>query len=71
MKRKILKTEQHARRAMSLDEYCDRYGLGRTRAYGEIKSGRLQARKCGKRTIIAEDDAEEWLRRLPVIGVSR
>jgi hypothetical protein len=34
-------------------------------AYGEIKQKRLRARKAGKRTIIAEDDAEDWLRNLP------
>jgi hypothetical protein len=54
-------------RAMSVDAFCDRYGVGRTTAYGEIQSGRLLGRKCGKRTIIAEDDAEDWLRRLPAI----
>jgi excisionase family DNA binding protein len=59
------------RRAMSIDEFCERYGPGRTKAYEELKSGRLRARKCGKRTIITEDDAEDWLRRLPVIELAR
>jgi excisionase family DNA binding protein len=54
-------------RAMSVDQFGLRYGVGRTTTYEEIKSGRLRARKCGKRTIIAEDDAEDWLRRLPLI----
>ena len=54
-------------RAMSLSQFCERYGPGRTKAYEELKSGRLRARKIGKRIIIAEDDAEDWLRRLPVI----
>jgi hypothetical protein len=54
-------------RAMSLSQFCERYGPGRTKAYEELKSGRLRARKVGKRIIIAEDDAEDWLRRLPVI----
>lgn len=52
---------------MSIDEFCQRYGPGRTKAYEELKSGRLRERKIGKRTIIAEDDAEDWLRRLPTI----
>jgi hypothetical protein len=30
-----------------------------------LDAGRLKARKAGKRTIIAEDDAEEWLSLLP------
>jgi excisionase family DNA binding protein len=54
-------------RAMSVDQFGLRYGVGRTTIYQEIKSGRLRAKKCGKRTIIGEDDAEDWLRRLPLI----
>jgi excisionase family DNA binding protein len=54
-------------RAMSIAEFCESYGLGRTKAYEELKSGRLRARKIGKRTVIIEDDAEEWLGHLPVI----
>jgi hypothetical protein len=41
-------------RAMSLLQFCARYGPGRTKAYEELKSGRLRGRKVGKRTIIAE-----------------
>jgi hypothetical protein len=56
---------------MSIAEFCERYGPGRTKAYEELKSGRLRGRKIGKRTIITEDDAEDWLQHLPVIGGSR
>lgn len=56
-------------RAMSLAEFCHRYGPGKTKAYEEIKFGRLRARKIGKRTVITEDDAEDWLQHLPVIEV--
>ena len=55
------------KRAMSIAEFSGNYNIGRTKTYEEIKSGRLRGRKIGKRTIITEDDAEEWLRRLPVI----
>lgn len=58
-------------RAMSVVEFCNRYGIGRTMAYAEIKTKRLRARKAGKRTIITEDDAEDWLRHLPVIEAVR
>ena len=54
-------------RAMSIAEFCERYGPGRTKAYEELKSGRLRGRKIGKRTIITEDDAEDWLWHLPAI----
>jgi hypothetical protein len=72
--RKISKVEQQRRagqRAMSIAEFCESYGPGRTKAYEELKSGRLRGRKIGKRTIITEDDAEDWLRCLPVIEVAR
>jgi hypothetical protein len=54
-----------ARRAMSVPEFCRRYGPGKTSAYQEIQAGKLRARKVGRRTIITQDDAEDWLRRLP------
>jgi excisionase family DNA binding protein len=61
--------ERRARqRAMSVDEFCERHNVGRTLAYGEISAGRLRARKVGRRTIITDDDAEDWLRCLPFIG---
>jgi hypothetical protein len=69
--RKISDAERSRRahqRAMSLVEFCHRYGPGRTKAYEQIKLGRLRARKIGKRTIITEDDAEDWLQRLPTIA---
>ena len=56
---------QIRRRAMSLAEFCELYGPSRTRTYEEIKRGRLRAIKCGKRTLVTEDDAEAWLRSLP------
>jgi excisionase family DNA binding protein len=54
-------------RAMSIDQFCQRYAVGRTTVYGEIKQGRLRGLKVGKRTIITENDAEDWLRRLPMV----
>jgi excisionase family DNA binding protein len=54
-------------RAMSIDEFCRDYGVGRTTAYEELNAGRLRARKCGKRTIITTDAAEDWLRALPAL----
>jgi len=74
MDRKISEAEWKRRarqQAMSVEEFCDRYGIGRTTAYAEIKEGRLRARKCGRRTIIADDDGDEWLQHLPVMGAAR
>jgi helix-turn-helix protein len=74
MEPKISEAERQRRaqqRAMSVAQFCQNYATGRTTAYQEINSGRLRARKCGKRTIITEDDAEDWLRSLPVIEAAR
>ena len=58
-----------ARKALGIDEFCRLFGVGRTTVYAEIKTGRLRARKIGTRTIIANDDADDWLRKLPLIEV--
>jgi excisionase family DNA binding protein len=66
----ISEQEQRRRarqRAFSIRQFSEIYNIGRTKIYEEIKSGRLRGRKIGKHTIILEDDAEDWLRRLPVI----
>ena len=64
--------ERRARqRALSIREFSLVYGAGRTRVYEELKSGRLRGRKVGRRTIITQDDAEDWLRRLPLIETAR
>jgi excisionase family DNA binding protein len=55
-------------RAMSIAEFSERYGPGLTTIYEEIKLGRLRAHKCGRRTFITEDDAEDWLRSLPLVA---
>ncbi len=53
------------KRALSIREFCSRYSVGRTKAYAEISSGRLQAVKLGRRTLVTEEDAEAWLAALP------
>lgn len=70
----ILAAERERRerqRALSIALFCERYGVGRTTAYEEIKSGRLRGRKIGRRTIITEDDAEDWLQRLPTMATAQ
>jgi excisionase family DNA binding protein len=53
------------KRVFSVAEFCNRYGVGRTTTYEEIKAGRLQAVKAGKRTLVTADAAESWLKSLP------
>jgi hypothetical protein len=74
MKPNLSEAEERRRarqRAMSLAQFCQNYSVGRTKAYEEIISGRLRARKNGKRTIITEDDAEDWLQQLPAFEIAR
>jgi hypothetical protein len=56
----------HLSAAMTIDQFCRSYCVGRTKAYAELKSGRLLARKLGSKTIILRADAESWLRSLPM-----
>jgi excisionase family DNA binding protein len=40
-------------------------GVGRSTIYEELASGRLSARKLGRRTIIPEHALREWMENLP------
>lgn len=51
----------------SLDEFAERCGIGLTMAYLEIKAGRLQAHKVGRRTLISVEDAKAWREQLPKV----
>ena len=62
---------QARQRAMSIARFSEDYAIGRTKAYEELKSGRLRGRKIGKRTIISQDDADAWLRQLPALPVTK
>jgi excisionase family DNA binding protein len=57
-----------SQRAMTITDFCRRYRIGRTKTYEEIKSQRLRAVKCGKRTLVIQDDAETWLLSLPTVA---
>lgn len=57
--------------AISIDDFCRAYGIGRTKVYEEIGAGRLAARKVGSRTIILREDARAWLDSLPVLATHR
>ncbi len=51
--------------ALNLNDFCKAVGIGRTKAYEEIKAGRLEARKAGRRTLITAEAARAWLNALP------
>jgi hypothetical protein len=62
---------QARQRAMSITRFSEDYAIGRTKAYEELKAGRLRGLKIGKRTVISQDDAEAWLRQLPALQVTK
>ena len=51
--------------AISIKEFCERYTIGPTKVFEEISTGRLIARKVGRRTIITQEDESRWLQSLP------
>lgn len=53
---------------ITINEFCDRVGVGRSTAYRENQAGRLPFRKIGRATRIAECDAQKWLDQLPARG---
>jgi excisionase family DNA binding protein len=50
--------------AMSVKEFCEKYRIGTTKFYEEVKSGRLRAVKCGTRTLVLNRDSRAWERTL-------
>lgn len=45
---------------------CD-LPIGKSKAYQEIRAGRLRALKCGRATLISAADYERWVQSLPSI----
>jgi excisionase family DNA binding protein len=56
------------RLALSIKEACKLIGLGRTNFYKLLKSGKITAHKCGRRTIVLRDEFEQELKSLPRAG---
>lgn len=54
--------------ALSVEDFCNSYGVGRTTAYEEINSGRLRAVKAGRRTLIPDESAKDWLNSLEPVS---
>ena len=50
--------------AYSIEEFCELVSLGRSKAFGEIRSGRLRVVKAGRRSLITAQEVTAWLERL-------
>lgn len=50
---------------LSINDFCDLTGIGRTKAYQELSSGRLAAVKIGRRTLIPSKAIDAWIANQP------
>lgn len=57
-------SENEARGAMTIANFCHWAGIGRTMVYQEIGSGRLKTVKVGRRRLVIWSDAKAWLSNL-------
>ena len=53
--------------ALSIDQCCEYINVRRTKLYAEVKSGRLELRKIGSKSVVFRSEAERWLRSLPTV----
>lgn len=51
--------------AEPLKSFCKTVNIGETKARAEIKSGRLSAKRIGKKILITRLARREWLNNLP------
>lgn len=47
--------------ARTVKDFCRAYGIGKTLAYELIAEGRIVAVRAGRRTLILEASAKEWV----------
>ena len=60
----------HLPKLLSINEFCDLTGIGRTKAYQELSAGRLTALKIGRRTLIPVTSFEKWVDSQPAYQAS-
>jgi excisionase family DNA binding protein len=53
---------------LTIEEAVRLSGIGRSKLYEAIRDGLLQARKFGRRTIILQEDLQQFLAALPKGG---
>lgn len=55
------KEKRMAALSYTIEEVSKLTGLGRTRLYEELNTGRLRGVKAGRRTLIPHSSIEQWL----------
>ncbi len=62
-----INTQQH-KQAISLNEFGKRYSLSIATVFRLIRDQKIEARKCGRRTLITAEAEKNWLDSLPRAG---
>jgi excisionase family DNA binding protein len=57
--------------ALSIKDFCQNYGVGRSLTYQLIGAGTLEAKKLGAKTLIDRASADAWYSSLPSFGPAR
>lgn len=53
---------------LSVNEFCESVGIGRTKAYEILNSGELEVVRLGRRTLVTKCSVDALLKRLIVTG---
>lgn len=56
-----MKPIQIEKQAYRVSDFCESFSIGKTAVYVEIAKGRLKVTKVGRMTLIAKQDALNWL----------
>ena len=51
-------------RAITVEQFCRTYGLGRSKFYLLVKENQIRTLKIGSKTLVATEEAERWFRSL-------
>lgn len=54
--------------AITIAEFCRRYGISQSKLYLMLSAGELKAVKVGRRTLLLKRDIRAWERRLPAMA---
>ena len=64
-------TPEPHKQASSPNEFGKRYGVSIATVFRLIRDQKIEARKCGRRTLITADAERAWLDSLPRAGGAR
>ena len=53
--------------ALTVGGFCQRFSIGRTTFYAEVKAGRIRPVKVGRKTLIPVREAARWQASLPAV----